>query len=119
MPFGDQLAVAHVRLLDVLARFDAGELRHHAVENVGGVLRLGHVERADEPQLDELRVAQVVEAEEVGARLFERRSVAFQLVTLHARCQLARTVPETFVQVGVEVVADLAVFVDALAVFGA
>ncbi len=72
-----------------------------------------------EPQLDELRVAQVVEAEEVGARLFERRGIVLQLTALHARCQLARTVSETFVQVGVEIVADLAVFVDALAVFGA
>ena len=39
-------------------------------------------------------------------------------LTLRAN-QLARTVSETFVQVGVEIVADLAVFVDALAVFGA
>ena len=48
-PAGDELAVAHVRLLDVLARLDAHQLGHQAVEHEFVVLRLvgfGVVEQA-------------------------------------------------------------------------
>ena len=118
-PLGDQFAVAHVRLLDVLAQLDARQLGHHAVQDVFRIAGLGHVERRHQSQLDQLGVAQVVEAEEVGAGLFERRAVTLQLTAFHTRRQLARAVAQTFVEVGVEIVGQLAVFVHPLAVLGA
>ena len=117
-PLADQLAVTHVRLLDVLARLDTRQLGHHAVQDIFRIAGLRHVERGYQPQFHHLRVTQVVEAEEVGAGLLERRAVTLQLVALHARRQLSRTVPQTLVQVGMQVVGQFAVLVHHLAVPG-
>ena len=117
-PLADQLAVAHMRLLDVFARLDTRQLGHHAVQDIFRIAGLRHVERGHQPQFHRLRVTQVVEAEEVGAGFLERRAVTLQLVALHARRQLSRTVPQTLVQVGMQVVGQFAVLVHHLAVPG-
>ena len=108
-----------MRLLDVLARLDARQLGHHAVEDILGITRLGDVERGNQPQFDQLRITQVVKPEQVGAGLFERRAVALQLAALDTRSQLARAVPQALMQVGVQVVGQLAVPLHPLAVLGA
>ena len=107
-----------MRLLDVLARLDARQLGHHAVQDIFRIPGLRHIERGHQPQLDHFGIAQIVETEQVGARLFERRAVALQLAALDARSQLARTVAQTLVQVGVQVVGQLAVLVHHRTVVG-
>ena len=74
-PAGNELAVAHVRFLDVLAGNDAGELCHQAVHHVTIIFSFIGFGIGQEAQLDEFLIGQEVEGEEVGAGLFECRAV--------------------------------------------
>ena len=98
--------------LHVLARFDTHQLGHEAVEHVlvvFGFVGVGVVEQAEFKQF---RVGKIVEREEVGAGFFECRSVSLESVGVDSGQQLAGTVAEAFVQVGVEVVGDEEVVVE-------
>ncbi len=114
-PFGDELAVAHVGFLDVLAGLDAHELGHHAVENVLVVFGLVCVRIVEETDFDEFRVGEVIEREEVGACFLDGRAVSLEGVTLCSGEELARTVAETLVEVGMEVIGDEEIFVKEVA----
>ena len=114
-PAGNEGTVAHVRLFDVVAGFDAHELRHESVHHVGVVLALVGFEIGCESEIDEFLVGHVIKAEEVGARFFDGRTVGFQCVGVGAGEEFSAAVAETFVEVGVEVVAGVAVLADELA----
>ena len=114
-PFGDELAVAHVGFLNVLARLDAHQLRHQAVEHIFIVLGLVGVGIVEQTELHQMRVGQIVEGEEVGARLLERRAVGLEGVGVNAGEQAAGAVAETFVEVGVEIVGYEEIFVEKVA----
>lgn len=103
---------------DILARLDTCELRHHTVHDIPGIFRICHIQRRDQPQFDHFRIAQVVEPEKIGTGLLERRGIVLQLTALHTRRQLPGTVSQTFMQVGMQIVGQLAVLVDTFAVFG-
>ena len=114
-PLGNELAVAHVSFLYVLARLDAHELGHEAVEDVFvifGFVCLGIVEDAE---LDEFGIGEVVERKEVGARFFEGGAVGFEGVGVDTGEQTAGTVTEALVEVGVLVVGDEEVLVEKVA----
>ena len=61
-------------------------------------------------QLHELRVGHIIEAEEVGAGFLEGGAVFLERIWRGAREQLSGAVSETLVQVGVNVVGDIEVF---------
>ena len=66
-------------------------------------------EVGQQPQLDELGVGHVVEAEEVGACLLDGVAVSLQCVGVCTGQELSAAVSETLVQVGVQLVALVAV----------
>ena len=66
-PVGDELAVAHVRLLDVLARLDTHELGHEAVHLLLVVTGFEGFFVGQKTQFHEFRIAQEIQAEEVCA----------------------------------------------------
>ena len=111
-PFGDELAVSHVGFLDILARLDAHELGHEAVEHIFVVFGLVGVGVVEQSELDEFRVAEIVEGEEVGAGFLKGRTVSLEGVGVDSGEQASRAVAQTFVEVGVEVVGDEEVFVE-------
>ena len=76
----DHLPVAHVVFFDLRALADAAELdeRVARVAFVFGADDLVVVRLVDQPELDELRVGQEVERDEIGARLLERRVLLLQ-----------------------------------------
>ena len=100
-PAGDELAVAHVGLLDVLARLDAHELCHEAVEHIFVVFGLIGVGVVAQTEFDELGIGEIVEGEEVGAGFFEWRSVGLECIGIDTGEETARSVAEAFVEVGV------------------
>ena len=106
-----------MRLLDILARLDTCELRHHTVHDIPGIFRIRHIQRRNQPQFNHFRIAQVVEPEKIGTGLLERRGIVLQLTALHTRSQLPGTVSQTFMQVGMQIVGQLAVLVDTFTVF--
>ena len=70
-PHGDQHAVAHVSLFDILPWLNACQLGHHTVEDIVQILSLCRIKRGYEPQFDQLRIPQIVEGKQVGTGLFE------------------------------------------------
>ena len=73
-PVDDHLTIAHVIFFDVRPLADTPKL-HERVARVALVLGaddLGVILVGDEPELDQLRIRQEVQRDEVGARLFER-----------------------------------------------
>ena len=114
-PAGDELTVAHVRLFDILARLDAGELSHQTVHHVLIVSSFVSIGRGEQTQFQNFGIGHVVEGEEVGASLLERRAVSLQSIGVYTGEQLARAVTQTLVQVGVQVVGLEQVFVDEVA----
>ena len=76
-PAHDHLPVAHVVFLDLRAFANAAQL-HQRVAGVG--LVLGADDRVmvggrEDAELDELRVGDEIEADEIGAPFFERREL--------------------------------------------
>ena len=114
-PMGDEGAVAHVGFFDVVAGFDADELGHQPVHHIGIILRFVGFCVGGESQFSELRVGHVVESEQVGTSLFDGRAIGLQGVGVYARKQLARAVPQTLMEVGVKVVAGIAVLINKIA----
>ena len=70
-PAGNEGTVAHVRLLNVVAWFDAHELRHEAVHHVGVVLALVCLEVGCQTEVHQLLVGYIVQAEQVGTCLLD------------------------------------------------
>ena len=109
-PVGDELAVLHVGFGIGLAQLDAAELRHDAVADVAHISCLVGLRAVEQAEFHQFRIGHVVEAEEVGTGFLERGGEFFQGVGRRAGQQLAGTVSEAFVKVGVQVVGDVAVF---------
>ena len=102
-PVGDHGPAAHVGLLDRLAELDPRQLGHQAVADLEVVFGLGRLEAGQEAQLDHLVVHHIVEGEEVGPRLLDRRVVVLERLGPDAGQELARAVAEDLVEVGVDV----------------
>ena len=60
-PLTDELAVAHVRLLDVFAWLDAGELGHESVHDVLVVLSFVGVGVLEDAKLNEFGIGKIIE----------------------------------------------------------
>ena len=105
-PMGNQRTISHMGFLQLVARLDAHELRHEAVEQIGVIRCAVGLGIGQKPQLNQFRVGNVIEGEEVGSCLFDSAAVRFQCIGRHAGQELAAAVAETLVQVGVQVVAD-------------
>ena len=103
-PLADELAVAHVALLDVLARLDAGELGEQTVHDVLVILSLIGVRIVEDAQFYQFGVTQVVESEEVGTAFLEGCTVGLEGIGVNTGEQLARSVAQALVQVGVQLV---------------
>ena len=110
-PFGDELTVAHMGLLDVFARFNSGELGHETVEDILVIFGLVGFGVIEQTEFDEFGIGQIIEREKVGAGFLESGAVSFERARVNTGEQTARCVAETFVQVGVEVVGDEEIFV--------
>ena len=63
-----------------------------------------------ESKFYEFGICQIVEREEVGAGFFDGGTIGFQGVGVGAGKELSAAVSQTFVEVGVEVVAAVAIF---------
>ena len=108
-PVGDELAVLHVGLGIGLAQLDTAELRHDAVADVAHIGCLVGVGAVEQAEFHQFRIGHVVEAEEVGAGFFQCGCEFLERVGRRSGQQLAGAVAEAFVQIGVQVVGDVAV----------
>ena len=75
---GDEGTIAHVGFFDVVAGFDAHELRECTVLDVGVVGRLVSIGRGRESQFGEFGIGQVVEREEVGTTFLDGGAVGLE-----------------------------------------
>ena len=108
-PVGHQSAIAHVGFFDGGSGLDAHELGERAVLEVGVVLRFVSVHVGRQTEFHELLIAQIVEGKEVGTCLFDGRPIGTQGVGVGTGEEASAAVSQTFVQVGVQVVAVVAV----------
>ena len=111
-PAGYQRTVAHVGFLNLVAWLDARQLGHQSVHHIGVVLALVGLLVGSESQFHQLVVGNVVETEQVGTCLLDGVAVVLQRIGVDAWQQLSAAMPQTLVQVGMQVVANIAVFVD-------
>ena len=103
----------------VSALRDPPELREHGARGAVVHRPRDFVLVGDQPQLLQLRIPDVPQPHQVGARLFERREVLLQVrlgAALDPVAQLARTVADHLVHGGQEVLGLLAVVGAALAI---
>ena len=98
--------------LNLVARLDAYQLGHQAVHQVGIELGLVGIGIWQKSQLDQLGIGYIVEAEQVSTGLLDSRTISLQGIGVNAREQLARTVTEAFVQIGMKLVGQVGILVD-------
>ena len=111
-PMGDEGTVAHVGLLYLVTRFYARQLRHQTVHHVCIILGLVGLEVGRQPQFHKLWVGHVIKSEEVGTRFFDGVAIGLQRLWVCARQELSATVSEALMQIGMQVVAHIAVLTD-------
>ena len=70
-PFGDELAVAHVCLLNIVAKFDAVELSHKTIQHILVIFRLISIGVIKDSELLQLGISEVIQGEKVGTSLLE------------------------------------------------
>ena len=88
-PLANELAVAHVRLLNVLARLDAGELGEKTVHDVLVVLGLLGVRIFEDAKLHEFGIGKIIQSEEVGATFFEGCAIGLESIGVNTWEQLS------------------------------
>ena len=93
-----------MRLCVLLAKFDAAELHQEAVPDVIGICSLVCLRVIQDAQLDHLRISHIVQSEQIGPSLLERRGIFTHGGRGNSRQQLAGAVPEALVQVGVDLI---------------
>ena len=94
----------------VPSQFHPAELDHQAVADITIVMRLIGLCRRHDAQFHQLRVCNIVEAEQVGAGFLQGGLIFAQGRCGHTRQQLAGTVSQALMQVGMHLVGILAVF---------
>ena len=109
---GNQGPIAHVGLLDDVTWTDAYQLCHQTIHHVGIILRLIGFAIRNESQLYQFGVGNIIQPEEVGPRLLYRIPISLQSIGIHTRQQLSASMSQTFVQIGVQVITDVAIFID-------
>ena len=111
-PTGYESPVTHVRFLNLVSRLNARELSKQTVHHVCVVLRLVCFSVGHKTQFYEFCIGYVVQAEQIGACFFYRAAVRTECVCRHSCEQLSRSVSETFVQVGMQVVTYVTIFLN-------
>ena len=109
-PVSNQSAIAHVGFFDSVARFDAHQLGECSVLDITIIGGFVGVHVRSESEFYEFGISQIVEREEVGAGFFDGGTIGLQGVGVGAGKELSAAVSQTFVEVGVEVVATVAIF---------
>ena len=109
---GYECAVAHVSLLYGVSWFDAHQLRHEAIHQIGVIIRAIRLAVGHESQLHQFRIGNIVKSEKVCACLFYGAAISLQCIGVNPIEQSAAAVSQTFVQVGMQVIACVAIFVD-------
>ena len=99
-PVSNQLTVAHVRFLHILTRLNTNQLRHCAIHHLLIISGLKRLFIRQQAQFYQLRIRQIIQAEQVRTGLFYRRSMLFERILADTRHQFTATVSNTFVQVG-------------------
>ena len=106
-----------MRLLYILAIFDAHKLRHGSVHHLMIILALICLHIRHNTQFNELGVSHIIKREEVSTRLFNCRAMFLQRIFGNARQHLTRTMTEAFVQIHVYITHVCTIFLCALALY--
>ena len=109
---GDEGTIAHVGFLNLTTWGDTDELGHQTIHHIGIILRLIGFLIRSQPQFHQFPVCDIVQSEEVGPRLLYRISVSLEGIRIYARQELSATMSQTLVEVGMQVVTDIPVFLD-------
>ena len=101
---GDERAVEHVGLLYLVAGFDAHQLGHEPIHHIGIILGFEGTAVGQQSQVDELRACDIVESEQIGARLLYRVAVGLERIGVGAGKKLSAAMAQAFVEVGVQLI---------------
>ena len=111
-PVGNECTITHVGFLYLIARLNAHELGHQSIEHIRVVLRLISLVIRQQSQFHELLVGDVVKPEQVGTGFFDGVSIGLQGIRTYAWQKLSATMTEAFVEVGMQIVAVVAIGTD-------
>ena len=98
-------------LFHVVSRFDTHKLCHQAVHQIGIELGLVGICTRSQPQFHQFRIGHIIQSEQVGTRLFDSRAVSLQRVGVYARKQFAGTMSQTLMQVGMQFIGRIGIFI--------
>ena len=107
---GYERPIAHVGFLYLMTGLDAHQLRHQTVHDIGIIGGLVGFGIGQEAQVDELLVSHVIQAKEVGTGFLNGVAIGFQRIRVSTGQELSRTMAQTLVQVGMQVVTAVTIF---------
>ena len=99
-------------LFNLVAWRDTNELGHQTVHHIGIVLRLKRLHIRRQAQLHQFGICDIIESEEVCPRLLDGIAIGFQCIRVNTRQKPSAAVSQTLMQIGMQVIADIAVFPD-------
>ena len=109
---GYECPIAHVGFLNLMTGLDAHQLRHQTVHDIGIIGGLVGFCIGQEAQVDELWVSHVIQAKEVGTGFLNGISIGLERIRVGTGQELAGTMAQTLVQVGMQVVTAVTILLD-------
>ncbi len=111
-PVGYQCPVSHVSLLYLLSRSDAHALSERPVHQVRIILAFISLMVRQKTQLYQFRISNVIQAEQISSRLFNRVAVRLECIRVRSRQQLPAAMSQAFMQISMQVIRQVTVFLD-------
>ena len=90
---------------------NADKLSHQSIHHICIILSLKCIFIRSQTKFYHLLIGQIIKAEQVGTRFFDGRTICFQSILIYAGQQLSRTMPQTFMQIGMKVARQIRVLV--------
>ena len=109
-PMGNEGTITHVGLFYLMTRCDTYQLGHQTVHHIGVILRFIRFLIRRQTQFHQFVIRHVIESKQIGTGFLNGVAISLQAVGIHTRQQLSATVSQTFVQVGMQVVAHVTIF---------
>ena len=106
-PMGNEGPVTHVGFFYLTTWRDADQLRHQSIHHIGIILRLISLTIRRQSQLHQLLISDIIQSEEISPCLLYRIAISLQSVRIHTRQQPSTTMPQTLVEIRMQVITDI------------
>ena len=105
----NQRPILHVRLFNAISRFDANQLCHYTIHQVGIILTFIGFTIRQKPQFHQFSIAHIIKSVQISPCFLNRIAVRLQRIGICPRKQPPTSVSQTLMQIGMEIVANIAI----------